>query len=456
MEMNKKTRGQLKLQNITFIILFLAVIGLLAWLSQRYSIDADWTATGRNTLNEATVKLLSRMDKQVNITAFARESQLLTTRQAINQFINRYQKHKPDIKLTFINPDTSPDITRQLGITVDGELVVEYAGRKEHVQTLKEEVLTNTLQRLMRSGEQHVVFISGHGERKPDGNANHDFGLFAKHLAAKGINTSTVVLNETPFIPEDTAVLVIAGPQTDFLTGEVKLIQDYLKQGGNLLWLHDPGELYGLQLVAKQLGIKFVPGIVVDPTTQLLGIADPSFALINRYNDHPIGRDFSFMTIYPQTSAIEYTEQENTEASHFLQTVDRSWSETGELQGTISYDADKEQLGPLTIGLAMSKQIKSKDEDKPSIQQRIVVVGDGDFLSNAYLGNQGNQNMGYNILNWLSHDDQFIAIPVIIAPDKELLLSKNLGAVIGLFFLIVLPLLLLAAGIVIWLKRRKQ
>lgn len=456
MEMNKKTRGQLKLQNITFIILFLAVIGLLAWLSQRYSIDADWTATGRNTLNEATVKLLSRMDKQVNITAFARESQLLTTRQAINQFINRYQKHKSDIKLTFINPDTSPDITRQLGITVDGELVVEYAGRKEHVQTLKEEVLTNTLQRLMRSGEQHVVFISGHGERKPDGNANHDFGLFAKHLAAKGINTSTVVLNETPFIPEDTAVLVIAGPQTDFLTGEVKLIQDYLKQGGNLLWLHDPGELYGLQLVAKQLGIKFVPGIVVDPTTQLLGIADPSFALINRYNDHPIGRDFSFMTIYPQTSAIEYTEQENTEASHFLQTVDRSWSETGELQGTISYDADKEQLGPLTIGLAMSKQIKSKDEDKPSIQQRIVVVGDGDFLSNAYLGNQGNQNMGYNILNWLSHDDQFIAIPVIIAPDKELLLSKNLGAVIGLFFLIVLPLLLLAAGIVIWLKRRKQ
>lgn len=461
MEINKKTRLQLKFQNIAFIVLFLAVIGLLAGISQRYSIDADWTATGRNTLNEATIKLLSRMDKPVNITAFARQSQLLTTRQNIKNFIGRYQKQKADIQLTFINPDTSPDITRQLGITIDGELVVEYAGRKEHVQTLKEEVLTNTLQRLMRSGEQHVVFIAGHGERQPDRNANHDLGLFAKHLAEKGIKTSSVVLNETPFIPEDASVVVIAGPQSDFLPGEVKLIQDYLAQNGNLLWLQDPGKLYGLQPVAKQLGINFVPGIIVDPTTQLLGIGDPSFALINRYNDHPIGRDFSFMTIYPQASAIEYTdveESENTQiqVSHFLQTVDRSWSETGKLQGTIAYDEDKEKLGPLTIGLAISKQAKTNETEQPSPQQRIVVIGDGDFLSNAYLGNQGNQDMGYNIVNWLSHDDQFIAIPVTIATDKELLLSETMGAVIGLFFLVALPLALLAAGIFIWLKRRKQ
>jgi ABC-type uncharacterized transport system involved in gliding motility auxiliary subunit len=401
------------------------------------------------------------MEQPVHITAFARESRLITTRQSITEFIGRYQKHKPDIQLTFINPDTSPDITRQMGISVDGELVVDYAGRKEHVQTLKEEVFTNTLQRLMRSGEQHVVFISGHGERKPDGNANHDLGLFAKHLADKGIKTSSVSLNETPFIPQDTAVLVIAGPQTELLSGEVKLIRDYLAKGGNLLWLHDPGQLYGLQPVAQQLGIEFIPGIVVDPTTQLLGIGDPSFALINRYNDHPIARDFNFMTIYPQASAIEYRATQNNEdgkveVSPFLQTVARSWSETGRLEGTISYDVDQEKLGPLTIGLAISKTLNDGDDEPATIQQRIVVLGDGDFLSNAYLGNQGNQDMGYNILNWLSHDDQFIAIPVSVAPDRELVLSETTGAVIGLLFLIILPLLLLAAGIFIWLKRRKQ
>jgi ABC-type uncharacterized transport system involved in gliding motility auxiliary subunit len=454
MEMNKKTRNEFRFQSIIFIILFLGIIGILAWLSQRYSIDTDWTATGRNTLNEATIKLLSRMDQPVHITAFARESKLLSTRKNIQEFITRFQKHKPDIEVTYVNPDTAPDITRQMGITVDGELVVEYAGRQQHVQTLKEEVFTNTLQRLMRSGEQHVVFIGGHGERKPDGRANFDLDRFSQHLADKGIKTSSIILNETPIIPDDTAVLVIAGPQVALLPGEIKLVEDYIKNGGNLLWMHDPGKLFGLEPVAKQLGISFIEGVVVDPTTQLLGIGDPSFALVNRYNNHPIVRDFTFMSIFPKAAAIEYQPQEGTEASEFLQTVSRSWSETGPIQGTISYDADKEKLGPLTIGLALTREDKTA-EDKTR-RQRIVVIGDGDFLSNAYLGNQGNQDLGYNIFNWLSHDDNFIAIPVSVAPDKELTLSNAMGITIGLLFLIILPLLLLASGIFIWLKRRKQ
>lgn len=454
MEMNKKTRNEFRFQNISFIVLFLTIICLLGWLSQRYSFDADWTATGRNTLNEATVKLLSRMEQSVHITAFARESQLLSTRQSIQEFIERYQKHKDDIEITFINPDTAPDITRQMGITVDGELVVEYAGRKEHVQTLKEEVLTNTLQRLMRSDEQHIVFISGHGERKPDGRANFDLGRFSQHLQDKGIKTSSISLNESPEIPADTAVLVIAGPQVDLLPGEIVLIQQYIKNGGNLLWLHEPGKLYGLEPIAKDLGISFIEGVIVDPTTQLLGIGDPSFAVINRYNDHPIVRDFSFMSIFPQATAIAYQQQEGMEASEFLQTVDRSWSETNTIEGTITYDEGKEQLGPLTLGIALTKQHKTAENKEQ--QQRIVVLGDGDFLSNTYLGNQGNQDLGYNILNWLSHDDQFIAIPVTVAPDKELTLSKNMWAIVGLLFLVVLPVLLLASGIIIWLKRRKK
>lgn len=454
MEMNKKTRNEFRFQNITFIILFLAIIGLLGWISQRYSFDADWTATGRNTLNEATIKLLSRMEKPVNITAFARQSKMLRTREAIQEFIKRYQKHKKDINITFINPDTAPDITRQMGITVDGELVIEYGGRQEHVQILKEEVVTNTLQRLLRSGEQHVVFISGHGERKPDGRANFDLGHFSKYLSDKGITTSSISLNATPQIPEDTAVLVIAGPQVELLPGEITLIQQYIKNGGNLLWLHEPGKLHGLAPIASDLGISFIDGVIVDPTTQLLGISDPSFAIVNSYNDHPMVRDFTFMSIFPQASAISHQAKDGFEASEFLQTVARSWTETSPIEGTITYDEATEQLGPLTIGLALTRQHKLADDK--TRQQRIVVLGDGDFLSNTYLGNQGNQDLGYNIFNWLSHDDQFIAIPVSVAPDKELVLGKTMGATIGLIFLIILPVLLLGSGVFIWLKRRKQ
>ena len=465
MKITRKVRNRLRLQNLVFLLLLLSLIGLLGWISQRYSYEADWTANRRNTLSEASIELLQRMPEPVRITAFARESELLPTRRKIRELIERYQRHKPDIKLEFIDPNTEPDRVRSEGISVDGELIVEYQTRREHVQNLNEENLTNTLQRLLRSGEQKLVFLGGHGERKPDGQANHDYGLFIKQLASKGIQAESLDLNASPEIPADTAVLVIAGPQTDYLPGEVKLIQDYLDGGGNLLWLDDPGKRHGLEPLAEALGIRFLPGTIVDPTTQVLGIADPSFALVTSYGNHPIVQDFAYMTIFPRAAGLEHLEKNGWKAEPLLRTVARSWSETGPLAGTISYDEGKDSPGPLTIGFALSRdkpaggdkaeaeQDKQKDNGKT---QRIIVLGDGDFLSNAYLGNQGNQDLGYRMINWLSHDDNFISIPSTTAPDTELVLEERTWSMLGMVFLIVIPVALLGAGIGIWLKRRKQ
>jgi ABC-type uncharacterized transport system involved in gliding motility auxiliary subunit len=89
-------------------------------------------------------------------------------------------------------------------------------------------------------------------------------------------------------------------------------------------------------------------------------------------------------------------------------------------------------------------------------EQRIVVIGDGDFLSNAYLGNGGNLALGLNIIQWLTHDDAFIAIQPKTAPDQTLVLDRNAQIAISLGFLLVLPMALLIAGLAIWLRRRKR
>jgi len=459
MKINNKVRLQLRLQNIIFLLLLLSIIGLLGWLSQRYSFETDLTANQRNTLSQASIKLLQQMPEPVRITAFARESELLPTRRKIRELIDRYQRHKPDIQLRFVDPNTEPDRVRSEGITVDGELIIEYQQRREHIQNLNEETLTNTLQRLLRSGEQKIVFISGHGERRPAGQANHDYGQFIKQLASKGIQASTLALTEQPEIPPDTSVLIIAGPQLDYLPGEVKLIQDYLDRGGNLLWLHDPGSRYGLDSLAESIGISFVPGTIVDPTTQVLGIDDPSFALVTSYPGHPIVKDFTYMTIYPRAVGLQHFEKNNWKAAVLLQTVERSWSETSKLEGSIRFDDGQDTPGPLTIGFALSRSNADVTENKTEItqsSQRVIVLGDGDFLSNAYLGNQGNQDLGYRLINWLSHDDNFISIPSTTAQDTELVLEERTWSLLGLLFLIVIPLILLAAGIIIWLQRRKR
>ncbi|HSH29106.1 MAG TPA: hypothetical protein VK971_04285, partial [Thiohalobacter sp.] len=85
-----------------------------------------------------------------------------------------------------------------------------------------------------------------------------------------------------------------------------------------------------------------------------------------------------------------------------------------------------------------------------------VVIGDGDFLSNRFLGNVANLDLGLNLIDWLSHDDGFIAIRPRAAPDQRLELSRAAQAVIGFGFLFVLPALLVLAGLIVWLRRRKR
>ncbi|HET7921824.1 MAG TPA: GldG family protein, partial [Gammaproteobacteria bacterium] len=268
MRVTRKSRLQIRFQNVVFHVLFLVAIGVLAWLSTQYVYKADWTYGNRNSLTPASVKLLKTLDKPLAFTAYARDDANL--RQALTRFVDKYRVVKPDTTLSFINPDTNPQAARDAGITANGELVVNYNGRSDKTTQVSESAVSNLIQRLVRSSVRYVVFLSGDGERDPHGRHNFDLGDFGAQLGQKGFKLETVNLVATPGIPANTSVLVIAGPQAKLLPGSVKLIRDYVERGGNLLWLADPGPLHGLEPLATLLGIRFGKGTIVDPDSQLL------------------------------------------------------------------------------------------------------------------------------------------------------------------------------------------
>ena len=88
-------------------------------------------------------------------------------------------------------------------------------------------------------------------------------------------------------------------------------------------------------------------------------------------------------------------------------------------------------------------------------EQRIVVLGDGDFLSNAYFSNNGNSELGLRIINWLSNDDDFILIPSKTIMDAQLKTPFLILGILGIGFLFLLPIVLVSIGILIQIKRRK-
>ncbi len=88
-------------------------------------------------------------------------------------------------------------------------------------------------------------------------------------------------------------------------------------------------------------------------------------------------------------------------------------------------------------------------------EQRVVLIGDGDFLSNTFLGNGGNRALGERIFDWLLGDDALVNLPPRGAPDRVLRISQAQLSGVTLGFLVVLPLLLLGiGGWISWRRRR--
>lgn len=456
MKISAQSRKQLRLANVSFVLLFLVAIGLLQWLSKDYHLKFDWTQGGRHSLSEASIATLKTLDKPVRITAFA--SQRQGRRKAISDLVSRYQRHKDDINLVFVDPDQEPERVREANIQFDGELRIEYGETRENLTKLNEEALTNALTRIGRSGERWLVFLEGHGERSPTRKANFDLSNWADQLRKRGFKARGLQLSENPQIPDNTTVLVIAGPQTRLLPGEVKAVRQYVDSGGNLLWLGDPGGLQGLEPLAETLGIEFESGTVVDPAAQLI-TGSATAVVVGAYNNHPVVKNFSTITLFPNATAVRLPHRNagqdeaadgDWHAAALLDTRESAWVETGTLKGRVDFDKGKDVAGPVSLAATLSRQLKDKRE------QRVIITGDGDFLSNTYLGNGGNLELGLSMANWLSQDDAYVSIPVRTAPDKGLNLSNNAQDALALAFMILIPLGLLGGGITVWLRRRKR
>jgi hypothetical protein len=223
---NIKQRLQLLLQNWVFVVLFIILVLLLGFISNQYEFSKDITQANRNTLTEGSIGVLKEMDGPINLTVFATKDDVNKGdkfRQGIINFIVRYQRSKPDINIKFISPVEEPKLAQDMGIRVDGEVVVEYNKRTEHITPpFAEQELTNLLVRLTRTNEKPIMYLDGHGEKNLLGLKNSDLGEFGKQLENKGFKFSNPDLTVLPSVPQEGSMLVIASPKKDVSDLEAK------------------------------------------------------------------------------------------------------------------------------------------------------------------------------------------------------------------------------------------
>ena len=451
------TKKQTLVQQIFSAVLMLAVVGLLGWLSVRYKAELDWTAGNRNTLTEASLKQLESMPDPIKFTVFAPSG--ADIRRSVETDLGRYRRARPDLQIDFVDPSANPQLVKDYKVTSVGEIVVEYQGRRESLRSTTEPSVTTTLQRLAYGGEQWVLFLEGHGERSLQDDQNPaSYAGFAQLLRDKGLKVRGLNLVQEAAIPDNTSVLVIASPERQPLAGEINLIREYVQKGGNLLWLADPDQPAGLGPLAEALGVAWQDGYAILPEYQIIGTGHPGFFAAIGYPPNPVTQGFEQITLFPFARSLVLNPTAGWANQPLLMTSEAAWLETGDISsGRVALD-DSDIKGPLVIGATLTRQLMDKVADKDAMPptQRLALVGDADFISNAYLGEVGNQQLGLNLVQWLASRDAQLNINVPKAPDTALMLPGWATMAIAGAFVVLLPLLLLGWGVGRWLVRRRK
>ncbi len=441
--------SKLLLKNILFSVLLCVAAAALYQLAVRYPLQRDFTQSASNSLDESSVKALQQLPGTLKLTVYAtaQDARLGDLRKLIREFVALYQRYKSDITLDFVDPLKQPDAARKANMQVNGEMLVEYGGRSEHLTTLSEQSLTSALLRLAHTKANLVMYVDGHGERRLNGGANHDLGEFGKRLQQNGFNLSPLNLTLAQDVPQNVSMLIITQPQMNMMPGEMDKLLRYVTHGGNLLWLVDAEPLHGLERLAENLGVRLTPGIVVDPAALEMG-APANWALGAGYPPHPVTQNFNLITAFPFARAIDREEGRDWQYAPLVEAAPRGWLSTRPVQAKPRFDENRDVPGPVNIALALQRSVNDRE-------QRIIVVGSGAFLANAYSGNGGNLDLGINMVNWLANEEKLITLQPRTVKDGAINLSRTQLTLIGGGFLFALPLLLVLAGATLWWRRRR-
>jgi ABC-type uncharacterized transport system involved in gliding motility auxiliary subunit len=448
-KINYKRRSKINL--FVYSFLCLAICFFLLWLNSLVNWQTDWTAGSRNTIDQSSIELLQNMDGPITLQAYFNSDS--RSRQQVSRFVNKYQRFKKDISLEFVDNQLASDQLIEMGFSQLGELKITYADNETYINRLNEQAMTSALFKVARKEDTWVAVIQGHGERDPLDAGNNGLSKLVAELNKTGIKVQSINLLSQAVIPDNTKVLIIAGARNAYLGGELKLIEEFLNNGGNLLWLRDPAKQNYFASLDDLLGLSLVPGVIIDANTKLrilLGIKHAAVIPVTEFHKHRITEQLKTHLLFPFTSAIDHQASSNWQTQTLFKSLERSWAEVGEINtDKLKYEQQLgDTQGPLTIGVSLSREIEQQ-------QQRIVVIGDSDFMANGYIGYGANFALSLNILNWLTEDDKLLSITHQAAPDQSLELADKDVKFIAAILLLLVPGLLIGTGFAIrWLRHK--
>jgi hypothetical protein len=463
-----------------------ATLGLVALANVALVLhDAhfDLTREAVFTPSKQAESVVDRLSRDVKLTYFY-QSQDQGGRRA-KDMVEVLGRRNPRLHVRTVDPDKQPTVADTYGVRIYNAAVLETDGRRIQVMSTDENQIALGILRVLRERVTTVCFMEGHNEYPVEnfefhthfeGVAGHSHGEGAssivqmrfhgvgrmrRALESLGYDVRKIIPATLSAVPVDCAVVLDVNPRTTYLPGESDLLLDYLAHGGTAVLMYDLGFVLEPRLAAglRTVGVVVEPDVVIDPLDHYS--TDPEVVAVPVYERHPITRGIA-LTFFPGIRSLTLLPPPPGVSSVPLflsspESYTRAVSTVTGRQPVGDGGAASSAVAPARPGrrvLAAALEGAWPGTPPGSRPFRLLVIGDGDFASNSFLPYMANSDLALAMVRWAAREEQTPTVTVPMPVPRLVLLTKSQMQRIFLGIEVLLPLGVVAAGGVVWWRRR--
>lgn len=370
----------------TMILLAGALLAIVNYLGAKKFTTFDFSSAKVNSISEQSKKLAKGLTEDLQVIYFYSRGQegVEDNRRAFIDLVKKYQDESSRVKLSFVEVNENPKMAEEFGVNKGSGLVfVQYKDRKSRIEKIDEQELTGAIVKVTRDKDKKIFFLIGHRERDFE-DAQEGMGLnaFKKLLEGNRYLVNPLNLTQVPAVPADADMVIIAGPEQQFLDQELKALRDYLFKGGSVLLMVKGKSEAGLGPFLREFGVTIQPQYVVQVMETPLGKAiNPQTTPVNEFSPEaeitkPFGRgEFAVMRL---PSNIVKTQVP----------ASMKWTDLVKTDGNAMAFKDttfkgNSEKGPFVVGALIQGHFLNQDAKEKAFQ--MVVISDVDFVSNQLL-----------------------------------------------------------------------
>ena len=439
------------MHSLLMTALFAGILVIVNFLAARHSVRWDFSENQSYTLSPETHRILRGLPREVSVTVFTREKD--PGFQSYRERLDSYKQASNKLTVQFVDPERQPKVAQNYGINRTDTAVFESGNQSVRIMSPSEVEITGALLRVSKDTKKRIVFLEGHGERSIEDKDRGGLSLTKEALGKQGYEVGTLSLLQEASVPDNTQVLIVAGPRRAVTKEEKDRLQAHVAKGGHLMLLIDPDTQANLDDLLAHWGLELGRGVLVDLQDRLAQ-GDLTHLLVRTFTEHEITQDLTSAVLFPLSRHVKFLEETGKDWDYvpLARTSPRSWAETDLKGRVVGYNEKEDIQGPLPLAAALAPK---KAPEKGTPRPAIVIVGNSSFASNGFFNFPGNSDFLLHAVGWLAEDRDLISISPKEPAHRPFVPNPLQERILLYVQVIFLPTTMLLVGILVWRKRRR-